>query len=108
MGFTDKLKNTIQDVTSVGGEKIDEGSFNMKINEKKGEITKVEKEIGALVYTEYSEGKNTFTDEMTKLCEKIKSLNEDIEDLEKQKKEKVEKAQAERQSRKEANEEKKE
>jgi hypothetical protein len=99
MGLTDKIKNTIQDVTSIGAEKIDETNFNMKINDKKSDITKVEKDIGELVYAAYSRDERSFGDDVIKLCEKIKEIEGEIENLEKQKKEKIEKAKAERMNR---------
>lgn len=104
MGFTDKLKNTIQDATSVGFEKIDEGSFNMKIGDKKNEIRKVEEEIGSKVYALYAEEKETFNDEIKGLCDKIKGFMDEIDDLEAQKKEKTDKAKAERQQRRDESE----
>ncbi len=101
MGFTDKIMSTLQDVTSVGIEKIDETGLNLKISDKKSEIRKVEGDIGNKVYALYKDGKDTFNDDVKKLCEKIDGINEEIEEIEKEKKDRSDKAQAERQNRRE-------
>ncbi|MDR1405003.1 MAG: hypothetical protein LBJ20_05510 [Candidatus Methanoplasma sp.] len=101
MGFTDKIKNTIQDATSFSAEKIDETNFNLKISDKKGEIEKVWKDVGALTYSAYSRGEKSLGDDVIKLCEKIKGLEDEIKDLEEQKKNKTDKARTERQNRRE-------
>lgn len=103
MGFANKIKNKLQDATSVGFEKIDESGYNYKISDKKSDIKKVEKDLGAAVYQAYLNGE-TFSGEVVELCEKIDGINEEIEAIEKQKEVNAEKAQAERNFRKDLSE----
>lgn len=86
MGFTDKLKTTIDEMASAASDKIDNAGISVKISDKKNEIEKIEREIGGLIYKSYAEGKASISDEVNALCDKIKGLMEEIEELEKQKK----------------------
>jgi hypothetical protein len=104
MGFSDKLKNGIQNATSKTFEVVDDTAYNTKISGKKSDITKVETEIGGKVYELFKEETNEFTEDIVELCLKIKKLYEDIDDLEAEKKEKNEKAHAERQARRDSEE----
>ncbi|MDR0508214.1 MAG: hypothetical protein LBG63_00065 [Candidatus Methanoplasma sp.] len=93
------IKNLVQDTASYGSEKTQEARFNLEISGKKGDIEKVQREIGALIYTAYCKDETSLGDDVVKLCEEIKKLEAEIEGLEKQKKENTEKEKTERQNR---------
>ncbi|MDR2846610.1 MAG: hypothetical protein LBV63_04945 [Candidatus Methanoplasma sp.] len=104
MGFSDKLKNGIQNTTSKTFEVFDSAGYNTKISGKKSDIAKVEGEIGQKIYGIYTSGESTFGDDVIKLCDDIKKLYADIDELEAQKKDKADKAHAERKARRDSEE----
>ncbi|MDR0523752.1 MAG: hypothetical protein LBG62_04970 [Candidatus Methanoplasma sp.] len=85
MGFGDSIKSGIGTVANKTSGAIDNAGISTKISGKKGEIEKIEKEIGAMIYGRFSAGEG-FGDDVAKLCEDVKRIEAEIADLESKKK----------------------
>ncbi len=99
MGIGDKLKVGISNAGSRLSQSADESGFNARINEQKKIIDDSNKKAGELMFEEYNNGRNTFTNSVEELFKAVQNAKDEIEKLEAEKQEMIDKAQKERDDR---------
>ena len=73
MGFADKMKKGLGDVTRVGSDDLDKRRQEEKAEEYAEEIAIIKKDIGDAIFISYAKGEPV-DERFTSQCEKIKSL----------------------------------
>ena len=88
MGLGETIADGIDKIADAGKEIIDHGSIDLKIADKRRDITKIEERIGHIAFQLYCGDKRDFNEDMTKLCDDIRRLLGEIFALEEEKKSK--------------------
>jgi len=85
MGFMDKVKTGLDNTASLSSQKIDEAKYETKVADKKRDIRKAKDDIGEKLYDAWKNDTPEVRDEIITICERIKSLEEEIEAIQKEK-----------------------
>ncbi|MDR3283431.1 MAG: hypothetical protein LBS92_07500 [Candidatus Methanoplasma sp.] len=87
MGILNSIKDGINGVADSTSDAVSNVGVNSKINDKKRDVEKKQREIGEIVYRlASSDGSFDIGEDVKKLCEEISRLYDGIDELEKQKK----------------------
>ncbi len=82
-GFMDKVGSMAKKAADKTGDMVEIGKLNAKIMSQKQGITSAKEEIGGILFEKYQKGEE-MADELSKLCQQIQNIENEIASLQKE------------------------